>query len=124
MSTRYETVIFLQGDDYLEAEETADEATASSVGEVDPWWPGLYRGCAEWTRALFDHLMQWEYGEGTDDESTEPPWGSSDDTAYFTKSGRHYTGKGTLRNGYAVSYNTGLSYAGLTRVTTRKEDTP
>lgn len=99
----YETVIFLQGDDYTQAEEVADAATKAALGDDDPFWPGLYRGCAEWVEALREYLMQWEYGEPVEPyDGPETPWGSSDDV--------------DISDGYAVAWNTRYGYAGLTRV--------
>lgn len=101
--TRYETVIFLQGDDYDEAVAVADAATKSVVGEDNAYWPGLYRGCVEWVTALRSHLMQWESNEPVEPyDGPDEPWGSYDDV--------------DVSDGYAVTWNTSYGYAGLTRV--------
>lgn len=92
----YETVIFLQGDDYDAWEAIAyPEREGVSLG-----WPNEQAG--------LDYLMQWEYGEPTGDEYTEPPWGGGDQTHEI--------------DGYVMSWHTGLSYASLTRITERSDE--
>ena len=60
----YETVIFLDGDSFDEADEAAN-AHEGSYGE-----------------GLFEYLSQWEYGDGVERHAT-PPWGWRDDTYAF-----------------------------------------
>lgn len=92
----YETVIFLQGDDY-------DEWEALMYPDREPAYLPFPSG----HDAALAHLMQWEYGEGTE-EYTNPPWGSRDDTHEV--------------DGYVMSWNAGLSYASLTRITEKEDE--
>jgi hypothetical protein len=96
MSTVYETVVFLDGDDY-------DEWEALMYPDRD----GVSLGWPDGKEAAMEHLKQWEYGEPTEPYGA-PPWGSSD-----------YTYEAP---GYVMSWNVGLSYASLTRVTNREEN--
>lgn len=91
----YQTVIFLDGDDY-------DEWEALMYPDRTPVVLPFPSG----HDAALAYLMQWEYGEPTEEYDHEP-WGSAD-----------YTHK---VDGYVMSWNTRLSYASLTRVT-EKED--
>lgn len=64
---RFSCIVTVQGDDYDEAEAEADAATRAVVGD-DPSWPGLYRGCREWTNGLFAHLVRFDQGEPVEDD--------------------------------------------------------
>lgn len=55
----YETVIFLDSDDFNEADAAADAHESS------------------WVDGMLDHLMQWEHGDGVE-RHVSPPWGYHD----------------------------------------------
>jgi hypothetical protein len=93
--SRYETVVFLQGDDYDEAMREVDQVTKDD--ESAHW-----RTAPAWD-ALYNYLMQWEYGEPTGHEYSVPPWGSNDHTD-------------DSHEGYVVAWNDGLGYVSLNRV--------
>jgi hypothetical protein len=97
MATIYETVIYLDGDDY-------DEWEALMYPGREPGYLPFPTG----HDAAFDHLMQWEYGEPTDHEYDTPPWG-----------GDEYTYE---KDGYVMAWHAGLAHASLTRVTNREEE--
>ena len=108
---RYETVIFLQGDDYQQFEaELYPDASAEDLHQ------GMLLGWKD-HKAAFAHLLQWEDGEGRPWHST-PPWGDGDDTIGFTRKGAFSPVRDVrrMRSGYVMSWHTGLSYASLTRV--------
>lgn len=88
--TKYMNVIYLDGDGYEEAMEACGGETGISVHKADETW-----------LELFNYLMQWEYGEPTE-ELDGTPWGSADDSAAFP--------------GYIVSWNHHLGYCSLTRL--------
>lgn len=91
----YETVIFLQGDDY-------DEWEAIMYPDRSPGVLPFPSG----HDAALEYLMQWEYGEPTEEYDT-PPWGDADNTHEV--------------DGYVMSWHPGLSYASLTRITDKGE---
>lgn len=55
--------------------------------------------------ALFEYLLQWEYGE-TGEVYSDIPWGTYDVTAFFNQ--------GDIS--YCVAYNWNLAYVSLTEV--------
>lgn len=81
---RFRSVVFLDGDN-------ADEALRILDRDGDD--------------SLFEYLMQWEYGEPSE-ESDREPWGQSDWTT------THRCGD----SAYVVSHNWNLSYVSLTEV--------
>lgn len=108
--TTYGNVIFLQGDDYQEFEAALyPGSTAEDLAE------GSLLGSPD-VMAAFQYLMQWECGDGVE-ESDTPGWGSGDDVAVFTSAGKRSPHRADrIKNGYVMTWHTGLSYAGLTRV--------
>lgn len=92
----YETVIFLQGDDY-------DEWEALMYPDREPGYLPFPSG----HDAAFDHLMQWEYGESTD-TYTLPPWGSDERTYEH--------------NGYVMAWHPGLGHVSLNRITEKEDE--
>lgn len=95
MPTTYETIIFLQGDDYDEA--------MRECGAYVPGDPAVIYTYAEQWSALFEHLRQWDYGEPTDSRSDVAPWGTFDETD-------------DSHDGYVVAWNSLMGYCSLTRV--------
>lgn len=87
----YETVIFLDGDEYDDWEAL-----------MYPGRDGVSMGWPDGHDAALAYLMQWEYGEPTGTVYDHEPWGSSDYTHEV--------------DGYVMAWNVGLSYASLTRV--------
>lgn len=75
----YQTIVFLQGDDYPEFEKALDLGTSEA----------------------FEYLSQWETGDESESRETAP-WGTHDQTVHFP--------------GYVMSWNSGLSYASLTKI--------
>lgn len=81
---KYRSVVFIQGD---ESDQAFREL--NMFGE----------------EALFEYLMQWEYGDSVT-ETSDIPWGTYDVTAFFSQ--------GDVE--YCVAYNWNLSYVSLTEV--------
>ena len=78
----YENIIFLQDSNADEAMTILDEQ-----GE----------------EALFQHLLQWDYGDSPTETRPDQPWGNSDTVKNYP-------------DGYIMSYNTRHGYCGLIRI--------
>jgi len=93
LPTTYETVVYLDGDDY-------DEWEAIMYPDRSPGFLPFPTGHDD----ALAHLMQWEYGEAGGDVYTLPPWGSDERTHTV--------------DGYVMAWHPGLGHVSLTRVIT------
>ena len=67
-------------------------------------------------KELFDHLLQWDYGDDHEVDF-QPYHGSDDDLWEVNLEGKFVDGGfGELEEGYILSYNSRLGYAGLQRI--------
>lgn len=81
---KYRTVVFIQGE------------------ESDKPFDILHEDGVE---ALFEYLLQWEYGEAGELFDTKP-WGTWDEVEYLAQG----------ETEYAVSWNWNLAYVSLTEI--------
>jgi hypothetical protein len=78
----YANIVYLQGEEAQEAFDLLND---------------------KGSRAMFEHLKQWDYGpESEYDLREEKPWGRADSTVDF-------------EGGYTLSYNHAMDYCSLTR---------